>query len=126
QLLRSVRGRLPGNARPGARAFLFRSLDLGIDRLSGPNAAMTDAAGSIPDPIAAGLARGWKVVDGPALPDAQEITCDVAIVGTGAGGVISADTLANAGLSVVLIEEGPLKSSRDFTMREAEAYPALY
>lgn len=78
------------------------------------------------DPIAEGLARGWKVVDGAALANSQRIECDVVIVGTGAGGGVTADLLARAGLAVVLIEEGPLKSSRDFKMREADAYPALY
>jgi choline dehydrogenase-like flavoprotein len=80
----------------------------------------------IDDPISAGLARGWRVVDGAQLADAQRITCDVVIVGTGAGGGIAAELLARGGLDVVLIEEGPLKSSRDFKMREADAYPQLY
>lgn len=78
------------------------------------------------DPIAEGLARGWKVADGAALRGDQRIECDVAIVGTGAGGGVAADLLTQAGLSVVLVEEGPLKSSRDFRMLEAEAYPQLY
>ncbi len=34
--------------------------------------------------------------------------------------------LARAGLHVVLIEEGPLKSSSDFNQKESEAYPQLY
>ena len=38
----------------------------------------------------------------------------------------TAAILAAAGLSVVLLEEGPLKSSSDFRMREADAYPQLY
>ena len=80
-----------------------------------------------PDPIAAGLALGWRVHDGAAAqaPPAS-FDCDVAIVGTGAGGGITAEILARSGLSVVMIEEGPLRSSRDFEMREAQAYPSLY
>lgn len=39
---------------------------------------------------------------------------------------MTAEILALAGLTVLLIEEGPLKSSKDFKMREAQAYPALY
>src|SRR5262245_56000664 len=78
------------------------------------------------DPIAAGLARGWKVVDASSLNAPVQIDCDVAIVGTGAGGGVTAELLTRAGLNVVLIEEGPLRSSRDFRMREAEAYPNLY
>ena len=80
----------------------------------------------LPDPVREGLARGWRVLGGPhgALP--ERITCDVAIVGSGAGAGITAELLTQAGLSVVLVEEGPLRSSTDFHQRESEAYPALY
>jgi len=81
---------------------------------------------SIPDPIQMGLARGWRVVDGRSLQADATVEADVAIVGTGAGGGMMADVLSQAGLKVVLIEEGPLRSSSDFRMREAEAYPDLY
>ncbi len=81
---------------------------------------------AIPDPIAEGLARGWKVRGGPHAELPTELHCDVAIVGSGAGAGITAELLTAAGLDVVLIEEGPLKSSRDFRQREAEAYPTLY
>jgi choline dehydrogenase-like flavoprotein len=81
---------------------------------------------SIEDPIASGLARGWKVYGGPHGAVPSRLACDVAIVGTGAGAGITAELLARAGLSVVLIEEGPLKSSRDFKQLESQAYPQLY
>ncbi|HZW12714.1 MAG TPA: GMC family oxidoreductase [Noviherbaspirillum sp.] len=81
---------------------------------------------SIPDPIQAGLASGWKVVDASTLTDNRDFEVDVAIIGTGAGGGVTAEILTLAGLSVLLIEEGPLKSSKDFKMREAQAYPTLY
>lgn len=79
-----------------------------------------------PDPIREGLARGWKVLGGPhgALP--ERIECDVAIVGSGAGAGITAELLTQAGLDVVIVEEGPLKSSSDFRQLESEAYPTLY
>ena len=82
---------------------------------------------AFPDPVAQGLARGWKVTDttGSAALT-QDIECDVVIVGTGAGGGISAEILARSGLSVVLVEEGPLRSARDFDMRESTAYSSLY
>jgi len=80
----------------------------------------------IPDPIHAGLARGWKVFGGSRASLPAELHCDVAIVGSGAGAGITAELLSAAGLQVVLIEEGPLKSSSDFHQREAEAYPTLY
>ena len=81
---------------------------------------------SLQDPIREGLKRGWKVLGGAhgALP--ASITCDVAIIGSGAGAGISAELLTKAGLNVVLIEEGMLKSSSDFNQKESEAYPSLY
>jgi choline dehydrogenase-like flavoprotein len=78
------------------------------------------------DPIRAGIARGWSILDASALTAPLTIEADAVIVGTGAGGGIAAEMLADAGLKVVLIEEGPLKSSADFRMRESDAYPELY
>ena len=80
----------------------------------------------IPDPIAVGLAKGWKVIDGAALDADRTLEADVVIVGSGAGGGVTAEILTRSGLKVIIVEEGALKSSRDFKMREAEAYPALY
>jgi choline dehydrogenase-like flavoprotein len=80
----------------------------------------------IADPIRAGLASGWKVTDASQLDRDLVLEADVAIVGTGAGGGVTAEILAEAGLDVVMVEEGPLKSSSDFRMLEAEAYPQLY
>jgi len=81
---------------------------------------------SIPDPIAEGLQRGWRVFGGPHRSSPATITCDVAIIGSGAGAGITAELLTKAGLQVVIVEEGPLKSSSDFRQRESEAYPTLY
>lgn len=80
----------------------------------------------IPDPIQAGLARGWKVIDASALTADQQVDADVVVIGSGAGGGVTAEILALAGLTVVIVEEGALKSSKDFKMRESDAYPALY
>lgn len=81
---------------------------------------------SLPDPIRDGLARGWHVHGGPhaALPPAHH--CDVVIIGSGAGAGITADLLSASGLDVLIVEEGPLRSSRDFKQMESEAYPSLY
>ena len=81
---------------------------------------------SIKDPIRDGLARGWKVSGGARGAVPARIVCDVAIIGSGAGAGITAELLARAGLRVVIIEEGPLKSSTDFNQKESEAYPQLY
>ena len=81
---------------------------------------------TIADPIEEGLRGGWKVVDASRAERDVALDADVAIVGTGAGGGTAAEILARAGLRVVLLEEGPLRSSRDFRMQEREAYPDLY
>jgi choline dehydrogenase-like flavoprotein len=80
----------------------------------------------LPDPIQQGLARGWQVLGGPHAELPACVDCDVAIVGSGAGAGITAELLTAAGLDVVIVEEGPLRSSRDFHQLESEAYPALY
>ena len=78
------------------------------------------------DPIKDGLKRGWKVMGGPFAVPPDRLICDVAIIGSGAGAGITAELLSKAGLKVVIIEEGPLKSSSDFNQKESEAYPQLY
>ena len=80
----------------------------------------------LPDPFRTGQRAGWKVIDASTLTDDLSFEADVAIVGTGAGGGTAAEILADAGLSVVMIEEGPLATSSDFRMRESDAYPQLY
>ncbi len=82
--------------------------------------------GAIADPVRDGLARGWRVIDAATLAEDRTLDTDVVIVGTGAGGGTAAEAFAEAGLRVVLIEEGPLRSSSDFRMRESDAYPELY
>jgi choline dehydrogenase-like flavoprotein len=80
---------------------------------------------SLPDPWVQGLASGWQVLGHTSRPP-ERLECDVVVVGTGAGGGITAELLARAGLRVVMLEEGPLKTSRDFNQLESEAYPTLY
>jgi choline dehydrogenase-like flavoprotein len=78
------------------------------------------------DPYRSAAARRWNIVDLSTPGGDRTLECDVAIVGSGAGGGMAAETLANAGLRVVVVEEGPLRTSSDFLMREADAYPDLY
>ena len=80
----------------------------------------------IKDPIEAGLARGWKAEDAATWTSDRVAEVDVVIVGSGAGGGVTAEILSLAGLSVAIVEEGALRSSKDFKMREADAYPQLY
>lgn len=79
----------------------------------------------LPDLFREGMQSGWKTTNGEqGLPD--EITCDVAIIGSGAGAGITAEILTKAGLDVAIIEEGPLRTSTDFNQKESEAYASLY
>ncbi len=78
------------------------------------------------DPYRAANAARWKIVDASTLARDVALDADVVIVGTGAGGGTAAEILASAGLAVILVEEGPLATSSDFRMREADAYPQLY
>jgi len=84
------------------------------------------AGTQFPDPFSAGLAAGWKVVDASLASEDLEFDADVIVVGTGAGGGTAAEIFAEAGWRVLMVEEGPLRSSDDFHMRESEAYPSLY
>ncbi|HEX5390456.1 MAG TPA: GMC family oxidoreductase N-terminal domain-containing protein, partial [Burkholderiaceae bacterium] len=79
-----------------------------------------------PDVFRDGLASGWKVLGADLGLVPESLSCDVLIVGSGAGGGVSAELLARAGLDVIVLEDGPLKTSRDFNQRESEAYPSLY
>src|SRR5471030_2019293 len=90
------------------------------------NIPIAPASGPIPDPIQAGLAADWRVTDCSRIDADQVVDADVVIVGSGAGGGVSAEILALAGLRVVIVEEGALKSSKDFKMQIGRAHPALY
>ena len=87
---------------------------------------MSERIAVMSDPYHAAAARGWKVIDASRLDHDLTIEADVVIVGTGAGGGTTAEVLTAAGLTVVLVEEGPLKTAADFRMRESDAYPDLY
>src|SRR5258708_962026 len=55
-----------------------------------------------------------------------ELSCDVCIVGSGAGGAVAAATLTAAGIDVLIVEEGGYWSAADFTQREKDVTPKLY
>jgi choline dehydrogenase-like flavoprotein len=52
--------------------------------------------------------------------------CDVAIVGSGAGGAVTASILAEAGLDVVVLEAGPYMDSASYPEEPLAALRALY
>ena len=55
-----------------------------------------------------------------------ELTCDVVVVGSGAGGGTAAGVLAAAGLDVVVLEAGDYHDERDFDGSEETGFRNLY
>ncbi len=80
----------------------------------------------VPDPFRQGLERGWITHDASRLEHDLQLEADIAVIGSGAGGATSAQMLSAAGFKVLLIEEGPLKTSSDFHLLENQAYASLY
>lgn len=78
------------------------------------------------DIIAQGLEKGWKVTDAATLQTDQTLEADVVVIGTGAGGGTTAEILAEAGLRVIMVEEGRLYHQKHFTMDEHWSYSRLY
>lgn len=66
------------------------------------------------------------IVQGPDITGAIDETCDVLIIGSGAGGAVLAAGLVEQGLDVVMLEAGGYHTRRDFDLDEGRAYPMLY
>jgi choline dehydrogenase-like flavoprotein len=68
-----------------------------------------------------------SILDASALDSDRTIEADVVIVGSGAGGGVSAEILSAAGLRVVILEEGAAIDTRENpTLREIPAFARLY
>ena len=67
-----------------------------------------------------------NIIDAASLDSDLHLEADVVIVGTGAGGGVSAETLALAGLKVVMLEAGGYHPSSTFSQNEGVAMPMLY
>lgn len=70
--------------------------------------------------------ENWSITDCSQLSTNQTVEADVIIVGSGAGGGVTAEVLTQAGLNVVMLEAGSLQTSDDFNMDEMDAYSKLY
>lgn len=68
----------------------------------------------------------WDLTDAGTLTTNQTVEADVIIIGTGAGGGVTAEVLSQAGIKVVMVEEGGLYTSDNFNMDELDAYGKLY
>ena len=56
----------------------------------------------------------------------SKLTCDVVVVGSGAGGSVIADTLAGYGLDVLVLEQGPYETSETFKQNEMRMMQKLF
>ncbi|HEX2128047.1 MAG TPA: GMC family oxidoreductase [Solirubrobacterales bacterium] len=63
---------------------------------------------------------------GDLVPRGEGEDCDVAIVGSGAGGAVAASVLAAAGLDVLVLEAGPYMDRRTYPDEPLEALVSLY
>jgi choline dehydrogenase-like flavoprotein len=85
---------------------------------------------------AIGFEYSCAVAEGAPQPEATDIgdleprgegeECDVAIVGSGAGGAAAAATLAEAGLDVLVLESGPYVDHTGYPGDPLEAMPLFY
>ncbi|HEX4456912.1 MAG TPA: GMC family oxidoreductase [Polyangia bacterium] len=65
-------------------------------------------------------------IDGRTLADGATVKADVCVIGSGAGGAVTAAQLATAGFDVLVVEEGGHHTRPEFVMREDVNFPMLY
>ena len=73
----------------------------------------------------------WHSIAPPLDPDSLEAgeaaeSCDVVIVGSGAGGAVAARVLAEAGLDVIVLEQGGYSDKRSYDPDPVASTPSLY
>ena len=66
------------------------------------------------------------ILDSATVDTDVTLEADVCVVGSGAGGAVAACELAEAGHSVVVVEDGAYLRSADYVQREEVMYPRLY
>ena len=107
-------------ARPGAPAHRFRSRD--------------HRYAAAPEPVLKGhrsmnareLSSDRSVVIGRELTAAFDETCDVVVIGSGAGGAVMA-ALAEAGQRVIVLEEGPYYTPQEYgSFRPTESMRRIF
>jgi len=90
-----------------------------------PSARTTTRSGSVPQP-AGRAARPAGLTTQDDVTGSLRVECGVVIVGSGAGGATMAAELADAGVDVVMIEEGGYHPTESFTAEASRALRTLY
>jgi len=60
------------------------------------------------------------------LPEDHALQADIVIIGTGAGGAMAAARFASQGYKIIMLEEGPYVSKKDFTQEENTLVRKMY
>ncbi|KAK9833904.1 hypothetical protein WJX74_009498 [Apatococcus lobatus] len=113
--------RPPTRARLEAEARLLQGL-LDMRALADTNRSPAHLVAALKQ---AGVSASAKP-DGSADAGKLTVTCDVVIVGSGAGGGAAASILAKAGLKVLVVEKGHFTPAAELTLNEGEAYSTMY
>ncbi len=80
-----------------------------------------------PLPVAnPGASRYDEVMRGDGFADGARLRADVCVIGSGAGGAVAAARFAEAGMDVLVLEEGGWWQGEDFTEVESEMVERLY
>ncbi|TDN36170.1 FAD-dependent oxidoreductase [Hymenobacter sp. UV11] len=130
RLLQSWAGSRLAPLRKGFHALrkLCTFLYYGDAPASGPNPAWAALGYPGPTPPPDGNPPG--ATERPLTPLAPladtTYTCDVLVIGSGAGGGVVAGELAQAGHDMLVLEAGPYLHGADFTQREADMMGRLY
>jgi choline dehydrogenase-like flavoprotein len=98
----------------------------GNDMSPGPNGVRPTGEEAYRDGGGAFLPREVRVVRGSMLKRNTTIKADACVIGTGAGGAVVAKELAEAGLTVAMLEEGEHHVTDDYTARPREMSALLY
>ncbi len=116
------------DARIGLQRQAFhalRKLTMLAYAASSGSASVWDAIG-YPGPIGALAAPAPPTVATSIRRDGGRLSCDVVVVGSGAGGGVAAAVLAEAGLDVVVVEMGEHLTDADFDGGEQQGLTRAY
>jgi choline dehydrogenase-like flavoprotein len=102
--------------------FIYYGYSDALEMPTNPNWPSIGYPGPLSEPPTADVRR---ITPSVARTD-EIISCDVVVVGSGAGGSVVAGELAEAGLRVIVLEKGPYMAENEFTQRESEMVSKLY